>query len=381
MLKNRKPLAVFLALILTVSCFATFAYASSPSEKLKDVNDQLNNSKQELEKGKEQQNALIAQIDEINGQIEGIENDIASLDSEIETKLQQIEVKKGELEQTQTELNVQNESLSNRLRVMYKNGETGIIEVIIRSSDIIDLIANIHMVQLLYDHDKEVLDEIEEKYDQIRAEKKELENMESDLEYTKDQKEVQAEELNKKVAEVEAVEEKVASDNAALEAQIDELERQAQAITAELQKGTIKTTSSHTSTYSGGVLLWPVPEYARLSSPFGYRVHPILKTTKFHSGIDIAAASGKQILAANGGTVVFSGTKSGYGKTIMIDHGGGVVTLYGHCSSLIAGVGQSVARGEVVALVGSTGQSTGPHCHFEVRVDGTPRDPMAYLQG
>lgn len=116
-----------------------------------------------------------------------------------------------------------------------------------------------------------------------------------------------------------------------------------------------------------------------ITSPYGYRVHPIFGTTIYHSGMDIGVDYGTPIHAADSGTVIYSGWISGYGNAVIIDHGGGVQTLYGHNQSLNVSEGESVAKGSVIAYAGSTGNSTGPHCHFEVRVNGEPADPMAYL--
>ena len=127
-------------------------------------------------------------------------------------------------------------------------------------------------------------------------------------------------------------------------------------------------------------MAWPVPSSSRITSPYGYRTHPILRTRSFHSGVDIAAPTGTPIVAANDGTVIYSGTRGGYGKCIIIDHGGGTATLYAHCSQLLVSSGTTVSRGSTIAKVGSTGQSTGPHCHFEVRINGSTTEPMAYLR-
>ena len=161
---------------------------------------------------------------------------------------------------------------------------------------------------------------------------------------------------SRRAAELQA---KVAADNDALSAQIDELNDEANELTAELQRqqAAKQISSSATSTYGGGVMGWPVPGYTSISSPYGYRTHPILHTKKFHSGLDIPAPRGTSIVAANAGTVIFAGTKGGYGNCIMVDHGGG----------------------QTIAKVGSTGQSTGNHCHFEVRVNGSTVSPNSYL--
>ena len=195
----------------------------------------------------------------------------------------------------------------------------------------------------------------------------------------KDEKKQSQQELESKKSDVEELEKQVAEDNEALEAQIDELNKEAQALTEQMQQGEIKASTSADSKYSGTAMTWPVPSSQRITSEYGNRYHPILHVNKFHSGIDIGASEGSQILAANDGMVIFSGVKGGYGNCVMIDHGGGIVTLYGHCSKLLVSEGQNVTKGQNIALVGSTGQSTGPHCHFEVRVNGSTTNPLNYL--
>ena len=154
------------------------------------------------------------------------------------------------------------------------------------------------------------------------------------------------------------------------------------------KKAAVKTTSSSsngsstTKNYSGnGKFLWPVPSSSYISSPWGYRIHPIYGTKKLHAGIDIAASSGSNIVAAESGTVILSswGYNGGYGNYIIVSHGNGYTTRYAHCSNLYVKVGETVSRGQVIAAVGSTGASTGPHCHFEVRINGESVNPVNYL--
>ena len=128
----------------------------------------------------------------------------------------------------------------------------------------------------------------------------------------------------------------------------------------------------------GGQLMWPAS--GPITSGFGYRIHPIFGTRTLHAGIDIGAAYGSSVWAADGGTVTFVGVMSGYGNVVVVDHGGGLATTYNHLSAFSVSSGQSVSRGQQVGAVGCTGYCTGPHLHFEVRVNGTPVDPMPYLQ-
>jgi murein DD-endopeptidase MepM/ murein hydrolase activator NlpD len=147
----------------------------------------------------------------------------------------------------------------------------------------------------------------------------------------------------------------------------------------ELQRYIIQSQSLNRNLrYSGGRLLWPTTSNL-ITSYFGYRVHPIYGTTRFHSGIDIGASYGAPIYAAESGRVILASYYDGYGNCIIIDHGDGVSTLYAHCSSIIVKVGQYVSKGQIIGYVGSTGNSTGPHLHFEVRINGNPVNPFNYL--
>ena len=157
--------------------------------------------------------------------------------------------------------------------------------------------------------------------------------------------------------------------------QINELQRESNDIASQLRKrqnGEKVTPSGH------GVFAVPVSNPV-ITSPFGYRIHPIYGDRRLHTGVDFRASVGTPVYAAGSGVVVFSGTKNGYGNTIVIDHGGSLATLYAHNSQLLVPAGATVKRGQRIASAGSTGNSTGPHVHFEVRVSGTPVDPMAYL--
>lgn len=182
--------------------------------------------------------------------------------------------------------------------------------------------------------------------------------------------------VEQKTAEQEQLYQEALAEKSRLDAEYEELQRNSQEITAMIQRME-QEGRMMASAHGSGQFTWPC--YGEITSPFGWRVHPIWGTEIFHAGIDIGADYGQPIVAADSGTVIYAGWMGGYGNAVMIDHGGGLVTLYGHNSSLTVGVGENVSKGQTIALAGSTGNSTGPHCHFEVRIHGEVTSPLNYL--
>lgn len=181
---------------------------------------------------------------------------------------------------------------------------------------------------------------------------------------------------------------RLSSDRLALEAAQNQLEKDSKNLEGLIQQKVAEAkareaaqakTNSRRNILIKGTGLFAFPSNAPTSSPFGWRVHPILGYRRFHAGLDFAASYGSTIRAADSGTVIFAGWYGGYGRTVIINHGGGITTLYGHASELYVSEGQTVQRGQAIASVGSTGLSTGPHLHFEVRRNGTPVNPADYL--
>ena len=169
-----------------------------------------------------------------------------------------------------------------------------------------------------------------------------------------------------------------------VEQYVTELEGSTQELESKLHRTLIKRQSRVRPTIPQKQRTWGTGRYVcpaegPITSPYGYRIHPIYGTMRFHSGIDIGAYYGSSILAADSGVVIEAGWIGGYGNTVIIDHGGGYSTLYGHASQLYVHPGQLVQQGEPIAAVGSTGNSTGPHLHFEVRINGDPVDPLGFI--
>ncbi|MBR0139318.1 MAG: peptidoglycan DD-metalloendopeptidase family protein [Firmicutes bacterium] len=378
--KGKKTLTVFLCLMLLVhfgmpqlSYAGDSAAVKDKKNELAGVNDKIDDTKDALAEGKAESKSLSAQIKEMEQKIYAKQVEINDKQQEINDTKELITIKIEELRLQEEEINGQNEELLKRLRAMYKNGETGMLAVLFGSSSMSELMTNMDMVQRIYESDADLLADMEEAYGVLVEKKEELQKLKEGLIAEEEALEADKEALDADRAALAAKKKEVDADNRELERQIDKLNDEAKALTAEIVK--LQTAES----YVGGSMLWPSQASKYVSSPFGNRLHPILKVIKFHTGIDIAAGSGTNILAANGGTVISACYNSGYGYMIMVDHGGGIVTLYAHCSKLLVSKGAKVKRGQVIALVGSTGMSTGPHLHFEVRINGEYKNPLEYV--
>lgn len=369
---------LFVFVILSVSAFNILDSPVDAASK-EEIDSRIRQTQEDLNTGKEKQNQLIEQIRDVNGSMEHLQNEISSLEVGIQEKQEAITAAEADLERKKVEIGSQNEALDTRLRVMYKRGDTGMLEVLLGSSDISELISNADMLRKIYHNDIRVLKSMQQQYDAVEEQMVQLAGLKEQMMVQKSEKKADEDQLSQKIQELEKLEAKVEKDNEALEMQLDELNKEAERITEQLRRQQLAASTSADSSYIGGAMLWPVPSYSRISSRYGYRFHPILHVSKMHTGIDISAASGSLILAASDGKIIYSAVRGGYGNCVMIDHGGGIVTLYGHCSRLLVSSGQSVSRGQEIALVGSTGLSTGPHCHFEVRINGSTTDPLNHL--
>ncbi len=340
-------------------------------DKLNDVNSQINQTQQKLNEGKAVENKLNREISSLENQINQTQSEIQALRGNIEATQARIQEALDQLAQVEADMAVQSSRLSDRLRAMYKNGGVGALDVLLGSDSISDFMTNMDMVQRIYEGDKEVLASMEKQYAMIDAQRQYLNSLQAQLEAERQEEAARQSALQQSQSEVSAKKSEVATNNKALQEQINALNAEANRLIKEIQA------LQSGGDYEGGVMTWPVQ--GRITSPFGYRTHPILKTKELHTGLDIAAKSGTPVAAANAGTVIKAGWNNSYGNLLMIDHGGGIVTLYAHNSSLLVKTGDVVAKGQTVSKVGSTGMSTGPHLHFEVRVNGQYKNPMDWL--
>lgn len=376
-MQKRRIVYLLLAVIFTFNFIQVYAGPVDDLKKQqKKVNEQLKDTQNEIKALESQAKDVSKQIEELDIKLDNASNELNKVEKELENLELSIEKTILELEEAEENINEKQESFNKRLRVMYKNGNVGYLEVLLSSSNIKDFLSRQDMIKAIAKHDTELIEYMKEQRETINTKKTELEMQKNAVEVSKTKLESRRRDLAKATRDKEDYIGRLQKDIKAYEREYDKLNEDAKKIEQEIVRR-----QKNTGAYTGGIMSWPVPGYSRISSPYGYRIHPVFKTKKLHTGIDIPAPTGTPITAASDGTVIYAGTLGGYGKTIMLDHGGGIVTLYGHNSSLVVKEGQEVKKGSTIAKAGSTGVSTGPHCHFEVRKNGAYVDPIPWLKG
>lgn len=372
-----------LATVFTTVYTTVITPAYADNNSINQLNKEIKENKNKQSEINTEKKALKKSKEEISREIDGLDKEIDSVSSElgkVEKQLAQItkdiEKTTKEIEEAENNIDDKNDTLNSRLRVMYMNGNVGYLEVLLSATSIRDFLARKEMVQSIVEHDRDLLKYMKEQRDIVVKKEKELQSQRASVEVAKNK-------INEKKNQLVVATRNKERTMKDLEKNIEELEKLEDQLIKEAKEieSKIKSLQVKTGPYSGGKMGWPVPGCSRISSYFGYRIHPIFKTKKLHTGIDIPASTGTAVVAASDGTVIFAGWLGGYGKAVMIDHGGGVVTLYGHNSSLSVSVGTEVTKGQTIAKAGSTGYSTGSHCHFEVRRNGSYEDPIPWLKG
>lgn len=391
-------LAAALVLLLLPAAVPVEANAASQEEldELKSERDALVSQRQQQqavvnELRQQQASVLVIKqaLDERNAytqwQIQLTEQEIALYDSMIADK--EIEVEEAR--------RLENEQLlryRSRVRAMEENGSYNVIAYLFNSSNLGELLTAVDDIGEIMESDRQLEEDYIEARENTEAVVAEYEEYKADIVEKQDELRAEQDELEKELDEaVQLITDITANleENAEILAEFQAAEQQAETNVANMVIALEKQRAAEQAAGGGGAgnvvgtgaFSWPVPSCTYLTSRFGLRIHPVYGTQKSHTGIDIGAASGATIIAADGGTVTMAGVNGGYGNCVMIDHGNGYKTLYGHMSSIAVTNGQTVSKGDTMGYVGSTGVSTGPHCHFEVWSGGSRIDPEQFFSG
>ncbi len=319
---------------------------------------------------------IVAEISEISQKIYDKQMEVQTLEAQEINLTSYIETAERELEKSNARYENQKELLEKRLVAMYEIGQVSYLDLLLNSKNIMDFISNYYLIEEISEADHDLLQEAE-------AERKYNKKLTESLETKKLVLEASRQTIEKNNISLENMSiiknsrmAQLSEEEIEMQQKIEEYQKEISDIETEIRLLALANVSQQ---YVGGSMAWPVPGYTRITSQFGMRTHPITGVYKLHTGVDIGAPMGATFIAANDGLVTYAGWNKAYGNMVIIDHGGGITTLYGHGSEILVQVGQTVFQGTPVLKVGSTGYSTGPHAHFEVRINGEYVQPLDYI--
>ncbi len=383
----RKFLCIVLAFII-ICTYITVVYAEENTTnntnsnltdlqtQQQDLQDQIEQSHEELEEVQSQLSENLQQIEKLDEKIRESENEIEELNTQVNELQEEIANIQSQLDVAEKNYEKQKDIMEKRLVAIYEAGDTKYLDVLLNSSNISDFLSNYYLITEIASVDKDLLDEVESEKKEIELAKQELEKNQESLATALQAQTKTATVLQNTKALRENYISRLSDEEKAKQAQIDEMTQQYEDVNNQILELAVQGLDS---VYIGGELAWPVPGYNKITSNYGMRVHPITGQYKLHTGVDIGAPMGAEFVAANDGIVTKAEYNTAYGKMVLIDHGGGISTLYAHGSEILVQVGQTVKKNDPILKVGSTGYSTGPHAHFEVRINGVVTDPLPYI--
>jgi len=380
MKKKERALALIISIMFLVGVILP-VYGTELDDKqrlLQDVNQQINQQRNKVTNAKKKEKTIMNQIQSIDRNIYSTDREIRKINDQVTYLNTNINVTERDIDELEKELAEQTDTMSKRLVFAYEEGSNvSYLEVLLSATDIQDFLTRYDYLTSIVDNDASMIEEIDRAKTELDVKKNELESQKNQMENLEEEQQGKKEDLKYNKEQKKEILDNVVKERKAYEQALNELEQ----ASAELEVMIRNSQGAGSEKQLGtGVYTWPCPGHSTISSLFGMRYHPILKTRKMHTGIDISAPSGASIIAADAGTVFYSGWMSGYGQVIVINHGAQMSTLYAHQSTLLASKGASVTKGQIIGRVGSTGFSTGPHLHFEVRVHGSPVDPAGYVR-
>ena len=373
--------------VLCVDLSPALAVTQADIDKLKNNASDLSQQKKEL------QSKISALSDDIannmkkkellDSEISVLSSEISNVESQISTYAELITQTEAELLDAQEREAAQYELFCKRVRAMEERGTISYWSVLFKADSFTDLLSRLDFINEIMDSDQKVIQDLQDLQAEIEEKKESLETQKAESEAAKAELVSKKSELNKQREAANALVAQLRASKSEYQEDMDDLSAEAEAVQAQILKlskelAAQQAAQGKPSNAALGGYIWPVSS-RRITSTFGGRASPGGIGSTNHKGIDIAAPRGTPVYAADGGTVTYAGWMSGYGYLVRINHGNGIVTYYGHNSKLLVSVGQDVYKGQQIAKMGSTGNSTGNHCHFEVRYNGVAKNPLNYL--
>ena len=371
---------VLIALIITIlSSLCICAYAQDITglqEQSSEITQELNETNNRLQAVQDELSSNMQQLLELDNKLAQSQQELDEINIQVEELTLQITENEEKLSNVQKEYDNIQETLNNRLIQMYETPKLEFLGVLLEAKSVTDFLGAYYAMKELVEYDKELLDTVRKQKEEIETTKEILTEKKTQIVENKQNQQKKKQVLDNTKTMREYYITKLSVEEQKLQAEIDEYNLQVATIEAEIK---LLALNSISEDYIGGAMIWPIPGYTQITSQYGMRVHPITGAYKLHTGMDVSAPIGASFVAAGNGIVSKATYNTAYGNMVIIDHGGGVQTLYAHGSEIVVQLGQIVAAGDEVLKVGSTGYSTGPHAHFEIRIDGQTINPVDYL--
>lgn len=381
--KRHQVIIIMLAILMTALLVVPNVSADQLDEKkneLNDIQDEIKEEKNKLKECKNKEQELLAEINNLERSIAAITAELDRLSRQIRKTSEEIEATEAELKDAEARLMRREELLKRRIRAIYEMGEVSYLEVMFEAASFSDFITRFNDLQLIIDEDTRLLEIVRQEREELKGKMQELEDKKAGLVSMRRESILMKEKVEKQTREKEVLLEAVREEFEKQEQRIKKMEKEAQQIEKIIKE--LEAAQKASRGLPVGQLLWPLENYGLgcVTSWYGNRVNPITgKTGQYHGGVDIGAPRGTPIRAAADG-IAYPYSGPSYGNYVIIIHGGGLSTLYAHAQKNLVTAGQAVSRGDAIALVGSTGESTGPHLHFEVRENGARVNPMNYYK-
>ena len=376
MRKIYKTVIIFM-LLISIAFVSNSAELNELQENKNEIQAEIDKTNEELNEVNNELTENLQQIQKLDNNIQETEESLRNLNNEIENTEKDINKIQEDLQNITNRYNTQKEMLNSRLVTIYEDGNVNYLDMIVHAKSLSDLVSIYYIISELTSYDIELLEDVEREKNSIEDKKTKIDNYKSELETKK--RTLSKTEIalsNTKLLRTNYLS-KLNEEEQNLQAKIDEYYSQINQIEAEIRS--LAKVINFGEDYAVGTMQWPIPGHTKITSNYGMRTHPITGVYKLHTGVDISAGIGTDFVAMANGVVVKAEYNGAYGNMVIIDHGGGVQTLYAHGSEIVVNVGQVVNAGDTVLKVGSTGYSTGPHAHFEVRVNGSTMNPLDYV--
>ena len=391
----KKKIISIILIIIVLQYFCTFVFADNSlineitnsvtnevdlQEQKEQVESKIEETNTKLEYVQDELSATMLKVQETEDKIMGYENEIEALGEKMDTLQASIDETNQKLEIASQNYEEKSDLLARRLVAMYEAGDTQYLDILLKSKSVTDFISKYYIIQEVAEYDSILINQIVEEKNNIETTKQKLENEQAEIKIIKSRSERTSIVLSNMRTLQQSYIKELSAGEKKLQEQITKYKKEQ----AEIERQILLATNriDPDIQYTGGEMLWPVAISGTvITSGYGVREHPIQGVVKEHTGIDIGNAPlGTPVVAAADGVVSYAGWLGGYGNCVMINHGNGVVTLYGHGNKILTSVNTEVKQGDTIMEVGSTGNSTGPHLHFEVRVNGNYTNPLGFVK-